>query len=330
MIETDEWPTYNELRTGGAPPGTAWGVFGPADQLGTLNFVTNTMRAEATRLVRRGAVFNLDHPIGAFDPYPSGTRPPTRHEIFSTNPNHRDDWLDSFYLQSTSQIDGLRHIRHPRHGFYGGTPDDRVKVGTPDLGIQVWADHGIVGRGVLLDMVRHFEFMGDPINYQQPRYIDQSDLDDCAQRQGVQIKPGDMVLLHTGWASWYLEQRATANAVPGFSVGLNQSHGVAGWLWDHRIALAAADNVALEAWPTSADSDFWDADEPAPESGANHNGMLHRILIAGFGLAVGEMWSLRGLADDCAEDGQYEFLLVAKPLAVVGGVGSPPNAVAIK
>jgi len=40
--------------------------------------------------------------------------------LFSNNPLHFDDWLDSFYLQATSQIDGLRHIGYPGLGFYGG------------------------------------------------------------------------------------------------------------------------------------------------------------------------------------------------------------------
>ena len=73
--------------------------------------------------------------------------------MFANNPNHRDDWLDSFYLQSTSQVDGLRHIRHPQHGFYGGVPDEAIDVGPPELGIQLLAEKGIAGRGVLLDAV---------------------------------------------------------------------------------------------------------------------------------------------------------------------------------
>jgi hypothetical protein len=36
------------------------------------------------------------------------------------------------------------------------------------------------------------------------------------------------------------------------------------------------------------------------------------------------------LAADCAEDGRYDFFLTAKPLNIVGGVGSPPNALAFK
>lgn len=42
------------------------------------------------------------------------------------------------------------------------------------------------------------------------------------------------------------------------------------------------------------------------------------------------MWYLEDLAADCAEDGRYEFLVTSAPLNLSGGVGSPPNALAIK
>lgn len=44
----------------------------------------------------------------------------------------------------------------------------------------------------------------------------------------------------------------------------------------------------------------------------------------------GELRALDELAADCADDRIYEFLLVCKPLNIIGGVGSPPNATAVK
>jgi len=49
-----------------------------------------------------------------------------------------------------------------------------------------------------------------------------------------------------------------------------------------------------------------------------------------MGLFVGEIWYLDELADDCADDGIYEFQLVAPPLNIPGAVGSPVNPQAIK
>ncbi|MGW0584714.1 hypothetical protein ACWD25_54565, partial [Streptomyces sp. NPDC002920] len=57
---------------------------------------------------------------------------------------------------------------------------------------------------------------------------------------------------------------------------------------------------------------------------------LHQIAIPNMGLPLGEMWDLEALAEDCAADGVYEFLLVAAPLPVTGAVGAPVNPIAMK
>jgi hypothetical protein len=88
--------------------------------------------------------------------------------------------------------------------------------------------------------------------------------------------------------------------------------------------------IGLESLPVDPDSGFVIPDEPPPPSGGSYNGMLHRQLIALLGMVIGELWKLDELAEDCAADGVYEFMLAARPLNVIGGVGSPPNALAIK
>jgi hypothetical protein len=56
----------------------------------------------------------------------------------------------------------------------------------------------------------------------------------------------------------------------------------------------------------------------------------HRAALRDLGLLVGELFDLDYLAEDCAEDGAYEFLFVASPLPIVNAVGSPLNPIAIK
>ena len=75
----------------------------------------------------------------------------------------------------------------------------------------------------------------------------------------------------------------------------------------------ACDNPTVERWPMDPQSGF-----------------MHIQLIAHLGMALGEMWDLEALAADCAADGVYECMLVSAPLNVRGGVGSPPNALALK
>lgn len=324
-------PSYKELieRTD-APPGSSWYLFGRDDQLGTLNFLTEQVARDAAKLVRRGRVINLDYRLNTFVPSPAGTRPATVHNIFGNNPNHRDDWLDAFYLQSTSQVDGLRHIRHPRHGFYGGVPDENIDVGTPDLGIQLLAEKGLVGRGILLDAKRYFDGRGEPMEHNVLKRITPAELDAMADHFGVEVKSGDILLLRTGWAEYWVSADPDKRSLQPGSPGLDQSEEMLAWLWDHRISIAAGDNSGLEAGPVNPDSGWIDPDEPPPPRGPSHNGLMHRPLIALLGLIIGELWKLDELATECAADGVYEFMVTASPLNLEGGVGSPPNALAIK
>lgn len=327
-------PTYDDLlRRTDAPPGSSWGVFGSDDDLGTLNFLTPEQAVRAAGLVHRGATFNLDLPVHAFDP-PITHRTPPRHTIFSHASYHRDDRLDGLFLQGTSQIDGLRHFRHPQHGFYNGVPDEAVASGTPRLGINVMAEKGIVGRGVLLDVAAWREATGHPVRHTgpAPTALRVADLEDTAAAQGVAFEPGDILLVRTGWVAHVrgasAAERAEIAADP-VSPGLEQSQDLLRWLWDHRVSLLAADNLGVEVLPTATTSPYRSDPGLAALEG-RHTGMAHPVLLALLGLPLGELWDLDALAADCHEDGVWEFLLTASPLYVVGGVGSPPNAIAVK
>ena len=131
------------------------------------------------------------------------------------------------------------------------------------------------------------------------------------------IERGDVLLIRTGWMAWYLtldeEGRIGASRSSTEQPGLAPGMRTAGWLWDHGISAIAADNMSLEAYPIGE----------GPDS-------LHRLLIPGLGMPIGEYFWLDGLADACAADGRWAFMFTSAPLNVAGGVGSPPNALAIR
>jgi len=328
-------PSYAELlaRTD-APRGSSWGVFGAEDEFGMLNFLTPERVVAATKCVRRGAVFNLDCALDAFDPPVIAHRKTVRHTIFGNGIHHRDDYLDGFYLQSTTQVDGLRHFRHPLHGFYNGMPDAAIAEGSPRLGINRFAERGIVGRGVVIDIERYLAQRGDRLDYRSAQPIPTALIDAAATAQGVAFRPGDILLLRTGWMRMYFaemspeERRDFPRNMR--TPGLRQGHDTLAWLWDHQFALCAADNVALECMPPVAETPFAAELAGAPGMYPGHVGMMHPYLIALLGLAIGELWSLDALAEDCARDGVWECLVTVKPLNLTGGVGSPANALAVK
>src|SRR5262249_14303065 len=161
-MPSDGLPSYAELRArSDAPAGTSWGLFGPDDQLGTLNFVTPERVRASAALVVHGRGFSLNWPVEWSAPSPF-RKPPVRTQVGGTW--GRDDYLDRFSLQGSSQWDGLRHIAHPRYGFYNHTTAAQVDdPGSDRLGIQVIARRGIVARGVLLDVPRHRAAAGRPL-----------------------------------------------------------------------------------------------------------------------------------------------------------------------
>lgn len=319
-------PSYAELRERtDAPPGSAWGLNGGDDQLGSIANLTRDRILAAIATVTRGDRYGLDYPLNAFDPPLSITRRTAVHHIFSRHPaSHRDDYVDSLFLQSTSQVDGLRHARHPLYGFYNFVPDEAIVEDGGPIGVDSWADAGILGRGVLADVDRHLTAGGRSLDHERGEPFEVALLDEVLAAQGTELLPGDILLIRTGWCGHYFALDAEARGrLPGDlrSPGLVQSERTVEWLWDKELSLVAADNIAVEAVPPLEDSAFGQGPQGP---------LMHPTLIGLLGLCLGELWRLDELAAACAQDGRYEFLVAAKPLNLRGGVGSPPNAMAVK
>lgn len=328
-------PTYRELlaRTD-APAGSAWGVWGKDDECGTLNFIDADAVRRAAALVRRGACFNLDHAIDAFEPPVARHRHAPVHTMFSNSPHHRDDRIDNLYLQGSTQVDGLRHFRHPDHGFWNGIPDHLVVPGSPTIGVNRYAERCIAGRGVLLDVDRHLRQRGRQLDHRAGEPFTVGLLDEVAHAQQVRLERGDVLMIRTGWLAHYFGEMTPQEraAVPRDlrCPGLLQARETVEWLWDHGVAVAASDNVGLEAIPSVPESPFVSQRDRAAGTDPIHAGLMHPTLIALLGLCIGELWDLEALATDCAADGVWECMVTCKPLHVLGGVGSPANAIAIK
>jgi kynurenine formamidase len=135
-------------------------------------------------------------------------------------------------------------------------------------------------------------------------------------------------MIRTGWIGHFRESLHREDGVL-HSPGLCQTEETAAWLWNHRVAMVASDNVALEAWPATESELTVDAEATGELEVSSHSGMLHRILIPLLGLTIGELWDLDALAAACAKRGRYDVFLTAQPLNMLGGVGSPANALAI-
>jgi kynurenine formamidase len=298
----------------------SWDVFGRDDVFGCLNFITPEAVVAASREIRAGRVVNLNMQVGEPQPQFWSARPRPRHTV-ETKRNTRDDSLDDFNTQGSTQIDGFGHHRFRQFGYFGGRQDEDVNEAGV-LGIDAWADRGIVGRGVLADVASYLAFAGTPLDPAQRCPIGPELLDATLAHQGTECRPGDMLVIRTGWLEWYQDLPAQEReslaaswsadrslaSLPGISPGQD----AAAWLWDRRVSLLALDNPTAETLPY------------VPAEGWAH----HRVLVL-LGVPLGELWDVRALSRACAEEQQWSFLLSVAPMNLPGGAASPANAYAV-
>ena len=313
----DELPYLGDARSG-------WGVFGPEDTIGRVNLMTPERVVEASTLVRTGEVFPLNLPLDYFPRV--AHRSPPRHtldrrgpELYAGQQVAYDEVIDNFYPQATSQWDALAHVSATADAFYNGAVDDDI-VSARRCTIDHWARRGIVGRAVLADVARLHQLRDLPYDLREAPRISIDLVAEALADAGIEPREGDVLLLHFGFLEWFdaLSDRAKAKVMGGNPMafpGIEQSEAAVRWLWDSGFAAVAGDVPGVEAFPVDFDAPY---------------GALHRILIGRMGFALGELFDLRGLAASSARDGRYEFLFTSAPLNIVGGVGSTPNALAIK
>src|SRR6266851_751647 len=202
---------------------------------------------------------------------------------------------------SGTHIDALCHQAEDLH-LYGGREVD-AKIQTPhgftELGVETIAP--LITRGVLLDIARHravdYIGAGDPIKHDE--------LEAAAQKQGVQVGEGDVVLLRTGnGALW---QDPTVYLQAG-----GVSGGASWWLANRGVRAVGADNVAWD------EVGVVDPDLKVTLPG-------HMILLVRHGIYIIENLFL----EDLARDQCYEFTFICLPLKLRGATGSPVRPVAI-
>lgn len=309
-------PSFDELprEPGGARSG--WGLFGAGDSAGLMNLVTPDVAVSASKLIQTGERFALDLPTGFVSP-PFFDRGVPRHTLIQRHPGRGfDDVYDNYYPQAASQWDSLAHVAARPGEFYNGATREEIAAGQRNT-IEHWGSRGIATRGIVLDVSASVAERGGP-GESTPIMV--SDLERARERGGVRYQPGDILLVHTGFLTWYAQQSPEdrirlSRRENTTAAGLDRSEEMAAYVWDSHAAGVASDTVGLEVW--GADSD------DGPYSS------LHRIFIGLFGLAIGELWWLADLVRACDRAGRYEVFLISSPGNHPGATGSEPHALAI-
>ncbi|WP_254545794.1 cyclase family protein [Halomarina pelagica] len=303
-----------------------WGRWGDDDEVGALNYLTEEEVLRGVRAVEHGKTFTLGLPIGrpGGDPvWPGRSGADHYMELDkghfeagkvdvpgAAGLEYADDVVYMF-LQGTTQFDALGHVWYDDR-LYNGFDAGTTKGGMEYCSIEPMAEHGVVGRGVLLDVARHRG--RDRLDRGERITLDE--LLDCADEQGVEIEKRDVPIIRTGWIELFYEEGADAFYGDEFAEpGITYSRDLVEWFHGMEIPAFGTDTVANE----QTVSDETETILP-----------LHGALLRDQGVAFNEINRLDELAADCDDDGKYDFLYVGAPLKIVGGTGSPVNPIAIK
>lgn len=311
MNQHDDVPSYQALpRIEKLDLPHSWDYFGRGDQFGTLNFLTPAVVASAAHAVATGEVIALSLPADQPNP-PLFGREPIKHIQFDVDRNTKDDKIDNYFAQGSSQWDGFYHVKAREFGFFGGV-EAAENPTEASLGIDAWAERGIAGRGVLLDVEAHLIATGTQGIPVDTQYVITAELlRAVVAAQDVTIEQGDIVVIRTGWPAKYDARNADdapVTEIPGLYAG----DAMAELLWNWHVAAVVTDLPAVE---------------PVPGDAAL--GSLHRRLLPLLGIPLAELFDLEKLSQACHRHNRFTFLLTAAPLHLRGAAGSPGNAIAI-
>jgi kynurenine formamidase len=284
--------------------------WGAADEIGTLNMMTEASRLEVLSRIASGKVYDLG--VELFVGMPTCCVPfgDPNFQIFMTHTPAQDPSKEllsysgdgvSMYTHTGTHIDALNHF-----GLHGKIWN---QVSAKDaLGVRGWTKSGvdkyppIVARGVMIDVARAKNMTHLATSYA----ITVADLQQALKAQGTTLRPGDVVLVRTGVMNLWPDQAKYRLAdQPGLSLEAAQ------WLVEgQKSMLVGADNFGVESFPSKDPENF------VP---------VHSYLQAEQGVSLLEaLW-----LEDLSKDGVYEFAFIASPLKFRGGTASPLRPIAI-
>ena len=299
-----------------------WGRWGDSDEVGTLNLITPEVVQAGRDCIRTGRMFPLavdlqsdgiqtglipgrENPVRTMVMVNEGSDPEGDPELFQAS-----DDVVRLGLQAATHWDALSHVSYAGR-LYNGFDASAITAGEGATRNGIEKVGAVCSRGVLLDVARckGVEMLDCPYA------ITAEDLDEAAAMGGVEVRPGDIVLVRTGRMKLYHESGGVAYSLGPAQDGSNAGLSLATvpWFHDRDVAAVANDTLAFEVYPSE-----------------DVHLAVHMLHLVDMGLTQGQNWDLEGLAADCADDGVYEFFLTATPEPFVGCVGAPVAPVAIK
>lgn len=276
---------------------------------------------------RDGVSVSLNWPIGAIKT-PGFSRKGLVHKVidFTETPVHCHGYDDEveFNTQCSSQWDSLCHFHHQEsESGYNGVQTNALELtqafGNEDKDrtlptINHWHDRGgLVARGVFIDFKRYADENGVTFNPFTSNEITVEDIEKVAQNQGVQFKPGDVLIIRSGFTEGLTgvsEEKQAELLGAHRACGVSGNTETAKWFWNKHFAAVAGDMLAFERLPPVV--------EQTGKEGTIADLVLHQFFLGLFGMSIGELWDLKALSETCKKLNRFTFLLTSAPLNIPG------------
>jgi kynurenine formamidase len=293
-------------------PASPWG---PDDQIGAANRLTQDLISQALRLAKDGRVFDLSFPVSMQAP---------THPVYLTPYficlNHQPWASEKYERENSGATNGIgwaqerieldmhtgTHVDALGHATISGRAFNQLPAldvygnwGLLKLGIENLPP--MLTRGILADVPG---YRGRDLRPGEA--ISADELQAVLRAQQVEVRPGDIVMVRTGWARYWGVDNDTymLGGCPGISVDAAQ------WLAASGVIAVGADQASVEVWPAQRPGDCFP---------------VHVELLVRSGVYLIEQAQL----DEIAREHVYEFLIVCLTPKFTGATGSPVRLLAI-
>lgn len=305
-----------EPEPSGWQSGKGWGwIWGPEDEVGALNAMTDQSRLAAMRLVKEGKSYDLGitynrnsykwpgHASGEVLSYrtPDGIARQADNEaaLPDANPSLTRWHSCALFISDNvaTQIDGLGHITVGEDNHWYNRFTEAEAGG--DFGIRrcdATTIPPIIARGVMLDIAGALNVQSLPAHYP----ISPGDIDRALAAQKVELRAGDVVLIRTGTLQYWEQDGSDHDKLAEHdSAGITLP--TARYLVEqHGAMMIGSDTSGLEVNPAAEGSDSF-----IP---------VHKYLLVEQGVHIAEFHFL----EELARQKIYEFCYIASTNKIAG------------
>ena len=291
--EYDRWKT--ELSN--------WGRWGKEDQMGALNLITAAKRKQAAALVKDGVTVSLAVDANFQKGTGANAVAPYERIVTQAAATGAADRLNiNFHGSAVTHIDAFAHRFFDGKMYNGFSWEEITREDGAKKNSIYNLRAGIMTRGILMDIPR---LKG--VEYLEPgTRIYPEDLEAWEKKTGLKVSAGDAVFIRVGrWT----RMKKNPSAAPGPQAGVDPS--VIPWLKKRDVALLGGESP-----------------QDAPAQGDMPGLAVHDFVLVSLGVHLFDNCSLDEVAEAAAARNRWEFMLVAAPLRVPGGTGSPVSPIA--